>query len=113
MSNNNNTVGAFINESAPLWNFSSPTGVTKSNFDQFVATVYYDIGAVRGSQMIMGTMFLGMVLGMVIVVLCCVHHKADGYYRVPPARSNEEIELVRPNEQAADARFEIGLDDDT
>ena len=93
------------------------TNVTETSFNEFIDTVYYEIGAVRNSQMIMGTMFLGMILGMIIMVLCCVKHKSDGYYRVPPEKSGEETELVRTTNLhkgrlPGEARFEIGLDDD-
>jgi len=79
-------------------------------FDRFVDTIYYEVNTIKNSQMVMGTMFLGMVLGMIIMVLCCVKHKADGYYRVPPSKKYEEVELVQSNNMQ-DSRFEIGDDD--
>ena len=85
-------------------------------FDRFVDKFYYDLDAMRDSQMIMGTMFLGMVLGMIIMVLCCVKHKSDGYYRVPPPTLPEELELVvrdvHKQRRPGEARFEIGDDED-
>lgn len=114
---NNNTAAVLFNEALPIGDFNNATNATASRFDMFVDTVYYEINAARDSQMIMGTMFLGMILGMIVVVLCCVKHKADGYYRVPPQRHREEeIELVRTNvhkgKVLGEARFEIGTDDD-
>tara|TARA_Y100000389_G_C17437362_1_gene506351 strand:+ start:520 stop:894 length:375 start_codon:yes stop_codon:yes gene_type:complete len=97
-------------------NLINSTNVTESGFDLFFNNIYYEIDAMKNSQMIMGTMFLGMVLGMIIMVLCCVKHKSDGYYRVPPQKTVEEIELFqRENNErdrrSQDARFEIGLGD--
>jgi len=104
----NNTTVVLINDTLP----PNSTNVTDTDYDRFVNTIYYEIDAVRNSQMIMGTMFLGMVLGMIIMVLCCVKHKSDGYYRVPPQKSVEEVELVNHNHQSrqlpGEARFEIG-----
>lgn len=82
-----------------------------TSFDKFVNSIYYEVNSIQNSQMIMGTMFLGMVLGMIIMVICCVKHKSDGYYRVPPSKTYEEVELVKSN-NLQDERFEIGLDDD-
>ena len=41
---------------------------SQTSFDRFINTVYYEVDIIRNSQMIMGTMFLGMVLGMVIML---------------------------------------------
>lgn len=112
----NNTTVVLFNDTLPLDNSTNSTNVTEAGFNRFVDTIYYEIDAVRDSQMIMGTMFLGMVLGMIIMVLCCVKHKSDGYYRVPPPKSVEEVELVQANRHngrlPGEARFVIGLGDD-
>jgi len=102
-----NTTQVVFNETLPVVNGTTSNGTA---FDRFVETVYYEVNTIKNSQMVMGTMFLGMVLGMIIMVLCCVKHKADGYYRVPPPKTYEEVELVQPNNMR-DSRFEIGDDD--
>ena len=113
----NNTPPEGFNDTLPSINGMMFTNSSNGTvFDRFVNTIYYEVNSIKESQMVMGTMFLGMVLGMIIMVLCCVKHKADGYYRVPPQKSYEEVELVQPNnfnnEHSRDARFEIGVDDE-
>ena len=102
-----------------LHNNGTVTNTTEEQgiMDRFVEKIYYEVDTFRNSQMIMGTLFLGLVLGMVIMVLCCVRHKSDDYYRVPPPKSVEEVELVRQNHRHKDnkldeARFEIEMSDD-
>ena len=110
----NNTTPVGFNETLFSINetlFGNMTNSTNGTaFDRFVDIIYYEVNSARNSQMIMGTMFLGMVLGMIFMVLCCVKHKSDGYYRVPPPKTYEEVELVQPNSMQ-DSRFEIGDDD--
>ena len=117
----NSTELPILNETLPLVN-ETVINATVSNatngtyFDRIVDTVYFEIDSMKNSQMIMGTMFLGMVLGMIIMVLCCVKHKQDGYYRVTTQSRPEELELVPQRDnlhkgKLPDARFEIGLDD--
>lgn len=117
--NNTSITEDAVNVTKTLSNetFGNTTHTNGSYFDNFMDTVYYEINTMRDSQMIMGTMFLGMVLGMIIMVLCCVKHKADGYYRVPPHKHAEELELVptsdphRGHLPGEDERIDIGLGD--
>lgn len=107
-----------------ITNFTTLTNLTNSSlsssnsstyYDEFVDLVVYEFTSFRNSQMIMGTLFLGCVLGMVIMVLCCVKHKQDGYYRVPPATTPEELELVVNHNRKFTGegdKFEIGIDSD-
>lgn len=112
----NNTAG--INDTALaeyeflLDNATDTANATMGFYDRVASTIYYEVETIRNSQMVMGTLFLGMVLGMIIMVLCCVKHKQDGYYRVPPPRSAEEIELVEQGTADSSARFSIGDDSD-
>lgn len=94
---------------------TNSSSTTPGMMDRFVDTVYLEIESVRNSQMIMGTMFLVMVVGMIVIVLCCVKHKEDGYYRVPPPKRSEEVGLVVSDPHKGrlpDARFEIELNGD-
>tara|TARA_B100001094_G_scaffold333421_1_gene411951 strand:- start:4908 stop:5285 length:378 start_codon:yes stop_codon:yes gene_type:complete len=123
----NSTELPILNQTLPLGNETvtnaTVTNATVTNatndtyFDRIVETVYFEIDSMKNSQMIMGAMFLGMVLGMIIMVLCCVKHKQDGYYRVTTRNRSEELELVPQHDNLhkgnlSDARFEIGLDSD-